>query len=127
MASFEDLSMLLKGMSFDGEKAAIDCAEAIKILIEDEFEAQSDPYGTKWKPLAPATVRRKKSSIILIHTGGMLDSLSVVAKGDSIEISLDLPAVHHQFGTKHMPARPILPTDELPESWQNKIAKACLG
>lgn len=43
--------------------------------------AQGGGHGVRWKPLAPSTVRRKKSSKILVESGALERSLTGVAPG----------------------------------------------
>lgn len=73
---------------------------------------QRDPWGAAWKPLAPATVRKKGHSRILIDTGRMLSSYSYRVEGDSVRFGPRVPyARFHQFGTARIPRRAVLPLD----------------
>ncbi len=121
---FRVLLEKLEGLEGLVEEIAAEAAPKIEALVSQEFSAQKDPYGKAWAPLAPSTVRRKGSSRILTHTGAMASSVNVKAEGASIALSIDDPGIHHQFGTKHMPARPVLPSDSLPQAWQDEIEGA---
>lgn len=60
------------------------------------FASQSNPVGSKWKPLAPSTIKRKGHGIILYETGRLKASLTG-ASGDAVR------AVSHRgllFGTQ---------------------------
>lgn len=82
------------------------------------YDSGQDSSGAAWKPLAPATVRKKGHDTILVDKGRMKAAL-VSPTGDSIRdvvsengmagavFGTDLEYAHfHVTGTKHMPARP---------------------
>lgn len=84
-----------------------------------QFATEGARLGTPWSPLKPPYLRWKIrhgfSPAILIRTGAMRDSytsrpMSVEEYGrSSAEFGSDDPKAHfHQFGTRNMPARPIL-------------------
>lgn len=87
--------------------------------IDDTFRKQEDPYGSKWAPLSAATIKakRKRGGIqkILQDTGRMRATANYRVTGSKLVVGLsDRKAAFHQYGTRRMPARPILPDRGLP-------------
>lgn len=85
------------------------------------FGMAVSPTGELWAELAPETIRRKGSDRILVDTGalraslveiGGVNNISVVADRGSIYGTSDPKAIWHQFGTRRMPARPMVGTTE---------------
>lgn len=74
-------------------------------------ERQVDPWGNRWRPLSPYTVRKKGHATILYDTGRLLRSYHWRLEGNNaVRFGTDVPyAAVHQFGTKRVPRRPILP------------------
>jgi hypothetical protein len=111
-------------------RAAKPVSRAIALLIEEEFADGTDPYGTAWKPLAPATLAMGRHAPPLTDTAAMRKSVRVAPLPSAgIGITIDHPAAPHQTGwsgTQNSgPARQILPARaELPESWDDAIEKA---
>jgi hypothetical protein len=106
-------------------------APQIEALIQDEFDAGTDPYGAPWKPLAPATIATGRTPPPLTHTRAMRDSARVrPMRGAGVGVTINNPpAAPHQTGWSGPqgsgPARPILPErSELPEGWQDVIEDA---
>lgn len=107
-------------------RAAADASERIAALIQEEFDAQSDPYGNAWEPHADATVRRWGEHPILDLTGDMRGNVDVSPqRGAGIKVTFDEPyAEYHHTGTPNMPARPVLPINTLPSSWTSALEEA---
>ena len=87
-------------------------AEAIKKGIEYNILQGLEYTGSAVKPLAPRTIKKKKSSRPLFQTGVL--SRSVVSKKETKDIynifvtgSRSTIAVWLQEGTKRMPSRPF--------------------
>ena len=83
--------------------------------IRERFNKEQSPEGTKWKPLAPSTIkhrkkRHKKGNMrILQDTGELRRSIAYEASNDSVRIGSKLKyARTHQFGRDNIPARPFL-------------------
>ena len=101
--------------------------------VEEGFENEHDPYGQPWKPLAPATLKRRRAggvgAKILQDTGVMRRSLNYrVAGRNAVAVGFsDKKAPWHQDGTDRIPARPMLPWRrgpggvQLPPSWLHGI------
>lgn len=67
---------------------------------QTRFETETDPQGKKWKPLARATVRRKRGDRrILKERLRLLQSLTHNATPDYLEVGTNVPyAGTHQLG-----------------------------
>lgn len=93
-------------------------AERLRGIITLSFSQSKGPNGEAWRPLAPSTVerRRKGSSKPLIDTGLLRKSIAVKGEKQAVTFgvsgSANQYAPFHQFGTKRIPRRPFLPTDE---------------
>lgn len=113
-------------------RASARVAVEIKALIQQEFDAQADPYGNAWAPHAPATIERHGSHAILDLSGDMRRSLDVrPMRGAGVSITIDHPSEDHQTGWDGPqgkgPARPILPRAGLPPLWKEAIDAAVLA
>lgn len=94
-------------------------APKIESMLREQFDDGVDPYGEPWAPLATG------DQSYLQKTGDMLSTLDVTGqRGAGIRITIDPPANFHQTGTARMPARKILPEEELPEEWSDAIDDA---
>lgn len=109
-------------------------ADYFKEKILDGFKYGSDPWGVPWAPLAKSTLERRRQrgnldSSPLVDTGEMRRSLLVEDVAGTATLSMDGPAMVHQFGSssKHIPKRPIFPIDPtseqliIPDSWSRDI------
>lgn len=86
-----------------------------KQTINERFEKEQTPEGTKWKPLSPARVRQrlkkhKKGHMkILQDMGELRKSVTYEAGENYVRIGSNLKyAATHQFGRSNIPARPYL-------------------
>jgi hypothetical protein len=104
-----------------GPKVAQAIAPKISALIKDEFSEGSDPAGKPWASLRPATLKSGRHAPPLTATGEMRSSVRVTADGWTIRIRIASPARYHQFGTRRMASRPIVPAFGLPERWKRVI------
>jgi phage gpG-like protein len=95
-------------------------ANELLLIAEDAFEKeQSAIDDSDWADLSKSTLKQKKGKgRKLQQTGAMKDSLMVESTRYSATIGVNIksdkdyiyPAVH-QFGSKHVEARPFLPFD----------------
>ena len=95
-------------------------------LIQSEFNAGVDPYGRPWAKLKPSTLARGRRPPPLTHTGKMRGGITVkpmAGAGIEITFASDVPAIFHQYGTKRMAARPMLPRGVLPATWNRAIER----
>jgi phage virion morphogenesis protein len=96
--------------------------EHIASLVDLNFRDASDPYGTPWLPLKKP--RKNGSSKPLNDTGILKNSITQHPTADSVTIGTnELYGKHHQFGTKHVPQRAFLPTEDqgLPFDWEQEV------
>jgi len=122
-------------------------APTIRSNIEAQFATGVNPYDTKWKPLAPYTLRKGRTPPPLTETGALRRSVKVTVSGYTLRIvATDLVAGMHQWGTRkklspmksvrrkgqvvatkvwgtHVPKRQILPDGRIPNKWRQQIRK----
>lgn len=103
--------------------------EYFLVETRDRFDRETAPDGTKWAPLASATVRDKarrqrsgtnrnggsrarvnaQPNAILKSTFLLRDTITYKASAFSVAVGTPQKyGVHHQFGTARIPARPFL-------------------
>lgn len=84
-------------------------------LINDGFEAERNPYGVKWKKI-------RRAGRILQKSGIMRGSFKVryLAKAVSVFASVNY-ASFHQFGTRNMVRREMVPARGLPRLWRRDL------
>ena len=91
--------------------------EEIDRLLLTTYDAGQDPYKLQWN-------QRKAFYAwpILNKTGKQRDSFKTSVSGDTFTITNTAQyAKYHQYGTKFMDMRKILPEGELPEEWQEEL------
>jgi len=128
-----DLSPLkakLKVVESSGFKRAVAQAAAQAALnqVGIAFETQGAHYGKAWAPRAASTTaalsarKRKKNGKLgkartpkplLVSTGTLKKSFFVDGSGgDAVAVATPVPyAKYHEYGTKKMPSRPVMPID----------------
>lgn len=87
-------------------------AQDLKTEVDDAFDESRSPDGKRWKPLAEATVKRRRqgSRTPLVDTGTLRNSIAAQAERERLRLGTNVPyAASHQFGREHIPARPFLP------------------
>lgn len=110
--------------------------DAIGAEIEEEvrlcFRDSRDPYGNSWLPL------HFRDGQPLMDTRVLLNSITHRTANHSVQVGTNIEyAGTHEFGARRgaygttrrgapvpwgdVPARPFLPTDDLPESWETSI------
>jgi len=101
-------------------------APKIAASIAKQFDEGRDAYGNAWAPLSLSTIQKGRSPPPLTDTTKMRGTVKVEPRGADqlVAYVADDPALFHQYGTKNMPARPILPTGEVPEAWANVIQES---
>ncbi|MGB4498896.1 MAG: phage virion morphogenesis protein [Methylococcaceae bacterium] len=107
--------------------------EEIKNNVVLCFRDEKSPDGINWAALSPQTIKRRRnnSDKILNDTGRLKDSFAHVATNSHVEITTDVEyaAMMNFGGTKaqfpnlwgDVPARPFMPTAELPAQWTEDI------
>lgn len=88
-------------------------------LVDQGFDAQKNPYGRSW-----AKIRR--AGRILQKTGVMRNSFKVLHRGSAVSVFASVNyAAFHQFGTKHMVRRMMVPGKSgLPRAWRMSLDEA---
>lgn len=72
---------------------------ALRSATVDRFTRETEPNGAKWKPLSPRTVKRKKSSKILVKNEVLRKSINAQVSGFVLEVGTPVRyAAIHQFG-----------------------------
>lgn len=101
-AKGEDLTPLLKYIGED---------EVTRTLLR--FETATAPNGISWQALQ--SPRRRGGHKPLSDTGVLKGSIRYVLGNNSVTVGTEVEySIFHQFGTKHIPARPFLGvSDEL--------------
>jgi phage virion morphogenesis protein len=94
---------------------------------QDRIKRETSPDGTRFQPLAAATVRRKaakgKIRKILQEEGNLVGTIAAQVQGEGVAVGSNLPyATIHQYGGKAgrgrkvtIPARPYLGVSEADE------------
>jgi phage gpG-like protein len=102
--------------------------------VADEFRQSRDPYGNAWAPVSrnrrrdvrARAARAKagkppKTDKPLIDTGRLRGSVAATTEGTEVRVALPVEyASYHQYGTRRIKRRQILPeanTGGLPSSW----------
>ena len=91
-----------------------------KKTIQERFEKEQAPDGTKWKPLSPARIkqrlkRHKRGNMKILSDTGELRRIHYEAGKNYVQIGTNVKyAKVHQFGSKkkNIPARPFLGVNE---------------
>jgi hypothetical protein len=107
-------------------RIASTAAPAIAALIDQGFAAGRDPYGQAWAKLRPSTVARGRRPPPLTDTGTMRRGVSVrpmAGAGIAVSFASDIPSIFHQYGTRKMAARPMLPRGAFPATWARAIER----
>ncbi len=110
------------------ERVAVLAAPVIEAHVQQQYAYGRDPYGMPWKPLRPATLARGRRPPPLTDTGLMRNTTTVRPRigRPGIVIRLPQPGVFHQLGTRHMVARPVLPSRGVPRMWADALRRASL-
>ncbi len=92
-------------------------------LLQQTFSNQQDPYQVKW-----VARRHYYPWPILDKTGNLKESFKVRIARDTFTISNEAIndrgiayASYHQYGTKYLPVRKIIPQVDLPEHWLPRL------
>ena len=113
-ADLDRLAEVLGGANHALAEISRQLAEEALDLVKEGWRRQASPDGTPWAPK-----QRDDGRAILVRFGALRASFQVVsadASGFSIATSVSY-GTFHQDGTRHMPARPMVPTGELPAEW----------
>ncbi len=94
-------------------------AQAAKSNISTGFRFETDPYGDKWKERADGSTDRQ----ILTQTSELRRSWNSTVRPSGFRIkSAKSYAKHHQYGTRRMVARKMVPDNgNLPPEWSREF------
>ena len=116
LRSIGQLEQTLAELDVMPRKLAIDVAPKITRLLQRQFSRGTNPYGRRWAKLASG----KPSH--LTETGRLRDGTRAgPMPGGRAGVRVILGARYgyfHQTGTRHMPARRILPQMGMPADWR---------
>jgi len=119
------------------DKLAKVMGETAVKLVQDEFKRSINPAGEPW---APVVRNRRKDRLArqrrarrgravradkpLVDTGVLKGSISNQTTGRTVRIVLPVPyASFHQYGTKHIRRRQIVPEGSLPERFRTPLMR----
>ncbi len=107
------------GASEDLLKLSKVLAQAAKSNIAFGFRSETDPYGDKWKDRADGSTDRQ----ILTQTSELRRSWNSTVRPSGFRIkSAKSYAKHHQYGTRRMVARKMVPDNgNLPPEWSREF------
>ncbi len=113
------LERLGTGSFIDGVRRQV-ATEGLR-LINAGYRDSTDPYGVRWQPL------KARDGKPLVLTGAFRNTWMAypTATGVRFQSGVDYGA-YHQYGTKHIPFRRVIPlkTMGLPKTWVDAINKA---
>lgn len=73
--------------------------EEYQLLVQKGFDGEHSPAGNPWQPLAPASVRRRKSAHPILRVSGFLAKTNIHATADCAVVGSNLAyAAIHQYG-----------------------------
>lgn len=114
-----------------------DTVEKGEQQVDEGFDGGEDAMGRPWEPLSQETIRRKGHDDILIDSGEMRDSFQSDVDRGAMEARLgsnDRKLVYHEYGTEHIPRRPVLgpaaeymATEVLEDAFTSSIEKQLLS
>lgn len=92
-------------------------ADTVERLIDDGFEKSRDPERRKWKKRKHRVPWKK-----LVKTGELRASFTSKAVQRTVLVRVGVQKFFfHQFGTRTIAARPMVPTSALPVPWEREI------
>lgn len=125
------LGARLRDLASVPARASAEASESIAALIEEEFDAGTDPYGRPWQDLAESTLKSRpwRGPPPLTDTGVMSGGVRVAPLPRAgVGTTIPHPGAPHQTGWSGSqgqgPARPILPTGTMPRTWRRAIEAA---
>jgi len=118
-AGLDKLQKHLEQLASVPSQASREIADGITRELQKEFKQGTDPYGKAWKPLRPSTLKSGRHPPPLTDSGRLRDgTLAQPMRGAGVQIVVGAPyGVFHQYGTRRMARRPILPTGAMPKAW----------
>lgn len=128
-----DVRRALEELARMPRKLAMTATPMLSGLLRNQFFAGVDPYGTKWAPLKPSTLRQHSPPPLTatgaLKSGTKVEPMSGGRAGIKITVGAPYGAFHQlgfRVGRTKVPARRILPNRGLPAAWReilNRQAK----
>lgn len=107
------------------DKLRASLAYAAEQEIIQGFDRSADPYGNRWAPLK-ADRGRRAGGQPLVDSGKLRASYEARPSAIGFEVrSRTSYAGYHQYGTKRIPARPMVPNrrDDLGPYWRRSMIR----
>lgn len=108
----------LRSLAGIRSQVAVEARDKFFALLDDGFNAGTDPYGTPWAAISAEWAARKGHSLPGTHTYAMRGTLRVETQGGA-GLVMTVGAPHAMFFDK---ARRLLPDNGLPASWREALA-----
>lgn len=125
LASLRGLMRTVEELAYVPRKVAAIAAPKLSRLLQAEFRSGTDPYGRPWRRLSRATLARGRHPPPLTDTGRLRNGTGAKQGRAGIVLTVGAPyGKFHQYGTRHMPARRILPAFGMPASWRQALDDA---
>jgi hypothetical protein len=80
-------------------------AAGMEEQLEEEFSAGTDPYGSPWRPLAPATVAKGRGEPPLTASGSMRSGVQARGERDGVAVIIPPPAQYLEERRPMLPER----------------------
>lgn len=109
---------------FDRRAVLQGIGRELKRQVQDNILSGLDAYDSPLLPLAPSTIKRKKSNKPLIDTGALLGSVTYYATESNITVGINQTAPYGRLHNEGLgvPKRQFIPLEGLPSSWERIIA-----
>ncbi len=118
----ERLERTIAELSHLPQRVARSAAPKLDRLVKAQFSSGCDPYGRPWRPITPATRKRRKgnkNAPPLTDTRKLRAGTGVRAARYGARMVLGAPYGYFaHVGTKHAPKRRIFPDLGLPAAWR---------
>lgn len=101
---FSEFHSVINGMARRANNAG-PIMQDVAAMLASQADAQFDKGGPGWAPLAPSTIARKGSSLILVDSGAMRKSIKGTSGSDYAMLTIGSPAGFHADGGPRLPAR----------------------
>lgn len=144
LANFEQFRQKVAEAPYLLPKLAKRIGAAFVKQVGDEFRESRDPYGNAWAPVQRNRLRDRrararrasagkppKADKPLIDTGRLRGSVVARSEGDEVRVALPVSyASYHQYGTRTIKRRQILPesdTGGLGARWSAAASKEAIA
>lgn len=85
-------------------------AASLRASLVASMDNSRDPSGVSWATYSRGSIERgRRPPVYLADSFKMRESMAVLPTAHGVTIHFDSPGGFHQFGTRHMPARRVVP------------------